>query len=352
MTLHMKTLLQTLFAILFVTHSLYAQEKATTQSGKEVVLYADGTWAYVTNAINTSWIKYRYLEQPGVSPYEQVIERPGYILSYNETHEQASWVAYVLTREEAKGGVERDDLFEKDPDITTGTADDMDYKGSGYDRGHLAPAADMGWSATSMQESFYYSNMSPQLPGFNRGVWKRLEELLRFWAVTYDSIYVVTGPVLTTGLPTIGPNQVSVPQYYYKAVLRHTTTGMEGIGFVLPHASSTAGLQSFAVPIDSVERLAHLSLFPGLAALSDSLERHIESTVHVDAWQWVRNTDTPSISPHGVGETRSSSTSGVHSSDKPATPVRCAATTQKGDRCRNKTTSTNGRCWRHGGKEN
>jgi endonuclease G len=90
----------------------------------------------------------------------------------------------------------RKDNFRSDPKVKTGSAALSDYKGSGYDRGHLAPAADFKWSATAMSESFYMSNMSPQVPGFNRGIWKNIESTVRNWAVENDEIYIVTGPVL------------------------------------------------------------------------------------------------------------------------------------------------------------
>ena len=162
------------------------------------------------------------LEIPKTNSKDKIITHTGYSLLYNETHEQANWIAYDLTAEETNKLFERTDKFISDPKVKTGTASDKDYKGSGYDRGHLAPASDMGWSTTAMAESFYYSNMSPQTPSFNRGIWKKLEELVRTCAIENNTIYVVTGPVLTNGLQTIGPNKVSVPNYYYKVVLDYS----------------------------------------------------------------------------------------------------------------------------------
>jgi hypothetical protein len=115
-------------------------------------------------------------------PEEQIISHTAYLLSYNEEHEQANWVAYMLTSSKLGSGLERSNRFLEDPLVASGTATNADYAKSGYDRGHLAPAADMSWSMQVMQESFYYSNMSPQLPGFNRGIWKKLEEKVRDWA--------------------------------------------------------------------------------------------------------------------------------------------------------------------------
>ena len=150
---------------------------------------------------------------PEINPNDIIVKHYAYTLNYNEEHEQAEWVAYILTKDRVYGTVKRTNNFRPDPKVKTGSATLADYKGSGYDRGHLAPAADMKWSATAMSESFYMSNMSPQRPGFNRGIWKRLEQLVRTWAVEYEEIHVVTGPVLKGSFKSIGPNQVSVPEY-------------------------------------------------------------------------------------------------------------------------------------------
>jgi endonuclease G, mitochondrial len=337
---------------LFLTATLQAQQSATTEYGKKVILYTDGTWVYADSTTSAGTVSYHKLELPAVPAGEQVVHHLGYTLSYNENHEQARWVAYVLTRQETLSAFERSNSFLPDPLVTTGTSGDLDYKGMGYDRGHLAPAADMGWSATAMQESFYYSNMSPQLPGFNRGVWKRLEELVRYWADQYDSVFIVTGPVLTAALPAIGPNNVSVPKYYYKAVLKHGPEGIEGVGFVLPNASSSASLESFSVSIDSVEALTGLDLFP---ALPDEVEDGIEREVHPGLWQWSRSGITlysghkeSTVSPDPVNGKAGQSTY-EQAPAKRSVSVQCSGTTQAGARCRNKTLSPNGRCWRHGG---
>ncbi len=103
----------------------------------------------------------------------------GFALLYSEPHEQPAWVAYLLTDDEVQGTLSRTNNFRADPGISTGSAALSDYRGSGYDRGHLAPAADMKWSSAAMSESFLMSNMTPQVPGFNRGIWKKLEAWVR-----------------------------------------------------------------------------------------------------------------------------------------------------------------------------
>ena len=126
---------------------------------------------------------------PLASTCDYIRSYTGFDLGYNEKYEQASWVAYVLTREEVESGmINRTDNFRVDTSISTGSANLADYRGSGYDRGHLAPAGDMKWNATAMSESFLMSNMSPQTPSFNRGIWRSLESRVRVWAIEKDSI--------------------------------------------------------------------------------------------------------------------------------------------------------------------
>lgn len=226
------------------------------------------------------------VQLPALQAGETLIPHAGFDLVYNEPHEQASWVSTVLRGSAQQGPqFERTDQFMTDPLVSTGSATDADYAGSGYDRGHLAPAEDLAWSAESIKQSFYYSNVSPQVPAFNRGVWKRLEELVRFWATAYDSVYVVTGPVLSLGLPAIGRNAVSVPERFYKVVLQYNSNGVRGIGFVLRNEASAATLKGFGVSIDSVESLTGIDFFP---ALPDNVEETIESGLHLDDWLWSR----------------------------------------------------------------
>jgi endonuclease G len=225
------------------------------------------------------------LELPAPRPGEDALRHSGYSLGFDRWAHQAAWVAYLLTASEVNAShVSRSNNFRPDPSIDA-SADNSDYEGSGYDRGHLAPAEDQGYSAQTMSESFYYSNMSPQVPAFNRGVWKRLEELVRFWAKSYDSIYITTGPVLEAGLPAIGPHQVAVPRQYYKAVLVYGKSGVRAIAFLLRNEASAETLKAFAVPVDEVERVTGLDLF---AQLPDDVENEIEKEVRMDEWKWRR----------------------------------------------------------------
>jgi endonuclease G len=211
------------------------------------------------------------------------VQHAGYSLLYDERYEQARWVAYELNENEVKGSYERTNKFLEDPLVPTGSAEGIDYKSSGYDRGHLAPAADMGFSEKTMVESFYYSNMSPQAPSFNRGVWKRLEEQVRDWALQYHQVFVVTGPILRPKLPSIGPNEVAVPEFYYKVILDTSSQHRQMISFILPNEGSSASLKSFVVSTDSLENLTKINFYP---KLKEEIEHKLESKSNIQTWKW------------------------------------------------------------------
>lgn len=211
----------------------------------------------------------------------QVVRHVGYTLAYDECHEQPRWVAYLLTRERVHGTVPRkgNDRFLPDTTITTGSAVPWSY-GEEYDRGHLAPAADMKWSVQAMRESFLMSNMSPQEHAFNEGIWCRAEDQVRRWADEYDSLYVITGPVLEYDLPQVCDgkgNCISVPRWYYKVVydpVRHAA-----IALLIEHRNSKRPLTDFAVTIDEVEQATGIDFFPGIQN-----EVVIESTLCKPCW--------------------------------------------------------------------
>lgn len=226
------------------------------------------------------------LEIPGTTTKDDVITHFAFTLSYNEEHEQANWVAYELTEEETDSKHKRTDKFIPDTFVKTGTTNDKDYRRSGYDRGHLAPAGDMAWSSTALRESFCYSNISPQVPSFNRGIWKKLEELVRKWTKEEKSVFVVTGPVLEKDLPAIGQNKVSVPRYFYKVILDYNEPVIKGIGFIIPNKASTEPLQNYSVTIDRVENLTGIDFFP---SLPDDQEEVIESTLNLNIWNFNNN---------------------------------------------------------------
>lgn len=208
---------------------------------------------------------------------------PGYTLQYNEFFEQADWVAYELTSLEVKSSAaKRTDKFKSDPNITTGSANDKDYLKSGYDRGHLAPAADMKFSIAAMDACFYYSNMSPQNPSFNRTIWASLEARVRYWAVDNKALLIVTGPVLNKSYyPTIGPNEIAVPEFFYKVILDYEDPEKKGIAFIIPNSKPVKPIETYACSIDKVEQLTGIDFFP---RLTDSEEIILESIYDITRW--------------------------------------------------------------------
>ena len=224
------------------------------------------------------------LELPAPIEGEQIIRHTGYTLSYNEEAEQPSYVAYELTRAEVLNTkTEREDDFRADPMVLTGSAELDDYRKSGYDRGHMAPAADFRWSEEAMSDTFYLSNMSPQDPSFNRGIWADLEAAVRVMAYENNTVYVVTGPVLTDGpYETIGENEVAVPNEYYKVVLDYEEPEVKAIGFILPNEGSNEPLAAFAVTVDAVEKATGLDFF---SKVPEEEQDRLERTISVKAWK-------------------------------------------------------------------
>lgn len=209
-----------------------------------------------------------------------VVKHKYYTLLYNEKHEQAEWVAYQLTKRSITGKAERANDFRPDPDVATGSATPDDYRNSGYDRGHLAPAGDFKLSQESMSETFFMSNMSPQLHVFNAGIWEQLESKVREWTKKREKVYVVTGPILQDGLPTIGnKNKVSVPKEYYKVV--YDPEAKQMIGFIIANRQSFKQLPALAVKVDEIEKRTGHDFFP---ALPDDLEDKLESQVVPTDW--------------------------------------------------------------------
>jgi len=211
---------------------------------------------------------------------DTIIIREGYTLCYSEQHEQARWVSYKINKYQLMAGsYKRKNNFKFDNSIRTGSASPKDYRWSGYDRGHLAPAADMAWSEKTMRESFYMSNMSPQKPRFNRGIWKKLEGQVRDWVRLERILYVITGPILTDSLPTIGMNKVSVPEYFFKAILDNEEPEIKTIAFLIPNENSKKPLQQYIITVDSLKTLTGIDFFP---MILDSVKKEL----FIDKWRF------------------------------------------------------------------
>lgn len=233
---------------------------------------------------------------PAVQPGEEVINHSAMSLVYSEQHEQAKWVAHIITPDFITGSLFRSNDFRPDPQVKTGTAVEADYflkelkadstysyDGFGYDRGHLAPSADFRWSAKAMSESYFYSNMSPQRGAFNRETWADMEGSLRSYLYRNreTQLYVCTGGILKDDLPVIerGVNKVSIPEQFYKVVV--DVKNKKGIAFLMSNRRLSEPLQTYTASIDDIEKLTGIDFFAGLP---DNLEAAIEAQNRAEDW--------------------------------------------------------------------
>ena len=210
-----------------------------------------------------------------------VYTRDGFAFSYSEAHEQSEWVAYSLDASDFNYSNYVRPYFVQDPIVETNSADWRNYKNSGYDKGHLCPAGDRKANFKTYKETFYTSNISPQRHDFNSGLWNRLEEKTRYWAEKYNGIYVMTGGVLTNNLKTIGKEEVSVPDYFYKILL--TKDGTKMIGFLVPHKESNKPLYEFVTSVDAIEKMTGIDFFPNL---EDAVESELEKSTDYKKWSF------------------------------------------------------------------
>jgi endonuclease G len=184
---------------------------------------------------------------------------------------QANWVYHRLTTRRGPR-LPRHGSFRADPLLGPLSATPGDYARSGYDRGHLCPAADMAFDQTASRETFYKSNVSPQLPAFNRGAWKKIEESVRRRSRDGDTLHVVTGPLFRDNKGSIGPSRVTVPGAFYKIV--YSPARQQMIAYVAPNECDDRPVEHHALPVDSVEKWTGIDFFPGLP---DRLERLLEA---------------------------------------------------------------------------
>jgi len=254
------------FILVFVLKSCISRKSSTGNQGK------DTTTAIKSDTIASITKTPFFIDYYPTTTFGNLIKHTYYTLSYSEKDEQAEWVAYKLTPA-FLNKIKRTNNFREDTLVTTGSATLADYKGSGYDRGHLAPAAAMSLNKTAMSESFFMSNMSPQKPGFNRGIWKHLESQVRKWALLNDSLFVVSGPILDYPIGRIGVNKVSIPRAYYKTIVGFKNGIVKGIAFLLPNKKAKKSIFFYATSIDSIETITGLNFYRNLA---DSIQTRIE----------------------------------------------------------------------------
>ncbi|TXD46828.1 DNA/RNA non-specific endonuclease [Polaribacter sp. IC073] len=217
------------------------------------------------------------------STTNQVVHHQNYSLSYSEKHEQAEWVAYELKASHISTTNYKRPYFEIDNAVKTKAAHWRNYKKSGYDKGHLCPAADRRFSKSAHDETFLTSNISPQEHRFNAGIWNRLEQKVRYWAKKNDGVFVITGGVLEHNLKTIGSEAVAVPNQFYKVILDKTKGKIKMLAFLMPHKESKLSLYKFVVSVDTVEALTGIDFFK---ELDDTIEEKLESSNNYKNWSF------------------------------------------------------------------
>lgn len=214
---------------------------------------------------------------------ELLLNKKGFCIGYSGKTRQAVWVSYILYSSNLEKKVKRSNRFQPDPEVKFRPVRPQEYARSGYDKGHLAPAADMCYAEIPMQNSFLMSNISPQLPGCNRGIWKRLENQVRVWAQKEKKICVVTGPLfLAQGeKKQLKNSDIPIPDAFYKVIL-DMTPPRKAVGFIIPNSPSRKSYTAFAVSVHEVERLTGLDFF---SELPDEEERRIEASNDLSQWE-------------------------------------------------------------------
>lgn len=224
------------------------------------------------------------IELPALSNEDYIIEYEGYTSSYDMLTRTPEWVAYELTKDETYGEAVREGkFFSPDERVLLPQPDDYDYRGSGWTRGHMAPAADFRWSDDAMWDTFHFTNCCPQDEDLNNGMWNTLEKKCRTWARRHGSIYIVTGPVIGENrYGTIGDSHVVVPDAFFKAVLTHDGSRWQSIAFVMQNSPRNENMQNCAMSVDELEELTGFDFF---AALDDETEADTEKSYRLGFWR-------------------------------------------------------------------
>jgi endonuclease G len=233
--------------------------------------------------VNKTELRFTTNDLLPISTTNTIVKHNYYSLSYNENYEQAEWVAYELKKDYIKNNNFKRPYFIEDAKVKTGSADWRNYKNSNYDKGHLCPAGDMEFSMSAYNDTFLTSNIAPQDKKFNNGIWNRLEQKVRYWAVKENGVYVVTGGVLNNSLKTIGKEKVAVPQYFYKILMNRSGNRVKMIGFLMPNQPSDEPLYKFVVSVDAIEKLTGINFFP---QLEDRLENQLEANKDYKDWSF------------------------------------------------------------------
>ncbi|XP_012707311.2 endonuclease G, mitochondrial isoform X1 [Fundulus heteroclitus] len=224
----------------------------------------------------------------GFPSLANIRSRESYVTSYDPRTRTASWVIEKLNPASLTGASNRKfcEFKEDDSVHVFHRATNADYRGSGFDRGHLAAAANHKWSQKAMEDTFYLSNVAPQNPNLNQNTWNNLEKLCRSLTKHYLNVYVCTGPLylprqeddgkLYVRYQVIGRNHVAVPTHFFKVLILEQADGkgVELRSYVLPNEpiDEKVPLERFLVPIETIERASGLLFVPNIMKRTSSLQ--------------------------------------------------------------------------------
>lgn len=235
-----------------------------------------------------------------------------YALEWDNTKRHANWVAFTFDTTTSADNVKRTDAWSVDPKLPAEMqVQESDHKNDGFDKGHLCASEDRVYLKEANEQTFYYSNMSPQLNDFNGGFWGKLEARVQTWGRStadgvYDKVYVTKGGTLnkllknfkgTTvngGTPTTDANGFTIhglacPEYYFMAVLSQKDDVFHAIAFLVPHKEgmtrnpSSDELKEYVVSVDKLEEETGIDFF---CNLPDVLENEVEAAYNLNDWAW------------------------------------------------------------------
>jgi len=249
----------------------------------------DGEWQSDTLIIN--YISGR-IELPEIKNMQWFIQHQSYAMEYDTAQRHPLWVAYKFYSDYNEKKVKRSDAWAFDPIIPQEFQSLKKSNGKwetypGYDRGHLCASEDRVFNLDANKETFYFTNMSPQIGCFNQQIWKNLEEKVRKWAQASDcdTLYVVTGGAINSGVETLGVlvtrNNVTIPKYYFKALVKRQGDTFDGIAFWLENRCYKPNkiTHEYSMTIRELEEKTGINFFPYLRyvlpenpALEDSVE--------------------------------------------------------------------------------
>ena len=211
------------------------------------------------------------------------IQYEGFTVTFDPARHQPAFVAWEVdsAKADANSADRKNARFQPDKN-TDGCATLADYRRSGYDRGHMAPAADMKWSTQAMADCHYLTNICPQDNALNGGPWATVEKNTRLWTHRHGTLYIVAGPVLGDIMTdTIGESRIPVPERFFKVIIAPYADPPMGIAFLMPNHPFDGGAQATVTSIDNIEAITGYDFF---SALPDDVELYIEQQQTLAPW--------------------------------------------------------------------